>query len=370
MKPRFKPHTDDKHQQGGEIHILAEECLSLGSMVHYLADTYFGSVVKNEVLRMFLKNEAISERYANALLAIENIAGAYYYQGRLADALALWQSGEQLLHFEEVREAERVGFLLKYADFLVDHYFLTNQQERLMRTIVQQAREEAIAGEDEQSIATAIYQISRMLYYCNLNTGSSDYTETRSYMRQALERYERIDDKHGIAQSLFFIGLTYERHKEEEQARGYYRQALDIGREYDDKWVIAETTRHLAGLNLGKDNDTSLRYALESLRRREEAGFKRALPSAHLLASRVYQERDEMELASEHAQRAQELAEEMELRSSLMSVLLTQGEIQQKQGNADAARASFEKAAALAEELGLAYGIAAAKANLAHVKAS
>jgi hypothetical protein len=77
-----------------------------------------------------------------------------------------------------------------------------------------------------------------------------------------------------------------------------------------------------------------------------------------------------MELASEHAQRAQELAEEMELRSSLMSVLLTQGEIQRKQGNADAARASFEKAAALAEELGLAYGIAAAKANLAHVKAS
>lgn len=318
---------------------------------------------------MFLTTEEISERYVRALLAIEESASAYHYQGRLADALALLQSGERLLGFPEVRTTERVSFLLKYAEFLVDYYFLTNQEERLMRTVVQQTRDEAVASGDDPSIAAALTQLGKMLYYCNLNTGGSDYTETRGYIRQALERYETLDDKHGIAQALFLLGLTHERQREEEQARGCYRQSLDIAREYDDKWVIAETTRHLAGLNLGKDNDSSLRYATESLKRREEIGFKRALPSAHLLISRVHLEREELEAAWEHTQRALDLAKEMDLRSSLMSVLLTQGEIQQKQGNPEAARADFEKAATLAEELGLAYGIAAAKANLAQIKA-
>jgi tetratricopeptide (TPR) repeat protein len=206
-----------------------------------------------------------------------------------------------------------------------------------------------------------------MLYYCNLNTGGNDYPEARKLMRQALALYEKIGDTHGIAQSLFFIGLTYERQGEEEQARGCYRQALDIAREYDDKWVISEVTRHMSGLNLGKDNDTSLRYALESLRLREETGCKRALPSAHLLLSSVYMARDELDQAWEQIRLARDLAEEMDLRGSLMSVLLAQGEIQQKQGRPDKARTSFEKAAALADELGLAYGIATAKASLARL---
>lgn len=318
---------------------------------------------------MFLSIGEISERLADALRAIEEIAGAYYYQGRLAEALTLLQSGEQALRFREVQEIDRVDFLLHYADFLIDNYFLTNQNEKLMRAIVRQAREEAIANGDEKNVAIALYHTGRMLYYCNLNTGGSDYTEARNSMRKALASYENLGDPHGIAQSLFYIGLTHERLGEEDQARGYYRQALDLGREYDDKWVISETTRHLAGLNLGKDNDTSLRYALESLRLREEMGFKRAFPAAHLLLSSVYIARGELEKAWEHTQLAHGLAEEMKLRSSVMSVLLTQGEIQQRRGKLDEARAKFEKAGALAEELGIAYGIAAAKANLEQIRA-
>lgn len=318
---------------------------------------------------MFLSIGEISERLTDALRAIEEIAGAYYYQGRLNEALTLLQSGEQVLRFREVQEMDRVDFLLHYADFLIDNYFLTNQNEKLMRMIVRQTREEALTNGDALLVATALYHTGRMLYYCNLNTGGSDYTEARNFFRKALASYENIGDPHGIAQSLFYIGLTHERHREEEQARGCYRQALDLGREYDDRWVISETTRHLAGLNLGKDNDTSLRYALESLRLREEMGFKRAFPSAHLLLSSVYMARGELERAWEHAQIAQGLAEEMMLRSSLMSVLLTQGEIQQRLGKLDEARANFEKAGALAEELGIAYGIVAAKANLEQIKA-
>lgn len=319
---------------------------------------------------MFLSTEDISERYADALQALSEIAGAYYYQGQLADALNLFRTGERLTHFQEVPEAERVSFILTYAEFLVDHYFLTNREEDLMRTIVLRAREEASANGDEQSVAAAIYQTGRMLYYRNLNAGSHDYTEARRHLRQALASYEKLDDPHGIAQSLFSIGLTYEQSAEEEQARGYYRQALDIAREYDDKWVISEVTRHMAGLNLGKDNDTSLRYALESLRLREEIGFKRALPPAHLLVYEVYRERGELEQARKHVQAARNLADEMDLHYSIMFALLAQGEIQQRQGNLDAAQASFTKAAALANELGIAYAMAATRAKLEQIKRS
>lgn len=318
---------------------------------------------------MFLSIGEISERLADVLRAIEEIAGAYYYQGRLAEALALLQSGEHALRFREVQEIDRVDFLLHYAEFLIDNYFLTNQNEKLMRAIVQRAREEAMADGDEKSVAAALFHTGRMHYYCNLNTGSNDYTEARNSVRKALASYEHIGDPHGIALSLFYIGLTHERLREEEPARGYYRQALDLGREYDDKWVISETTRHLAGLNLGKDNDTSLRYALESLRLREEMGFKRAFPSAHLLLSKVYTAREELEQAWEDARIAQDLAEEMKLRIYLTSAWLTQGEILLKRGRLDEARANFEKAAALAEELGIAYSIAEAKAKLERIDA-
>ncbi len=318
---------------------------------------------------MFLSAEDISEHYTDTLRTLSEIAGAYYYQGQLNEALRLFQTGEQLLRLREVLEADRVAFLLKYAEFLVDYYFLTNQEEERMRVVVRQAREAVTASGDESSIASAISSTGKMLYYYNLNTGSDDYTEARRAMRQALEIYEKFDDSHGIAQSLFFIGLTHERNGEEEQARGYYRQALDIAREYDDKWVISEVTRHLAGLNMGKDNDTSLRYALESLQRREEIGFKCVLPLAHVLVCEVYTERGELEQARKHAQYAQELSEEMDLRSASILTLLAQGEIQQKQGNLAAARASFTQAAALADELGIAFGIAAAKAKLAQIRA-
>jgi len=317
---------------------------------------------------MFLSIGEISERLSDALRAIEDIAGAYYYLGRLSDALSLLQSGEHLLHMQEVQEFDRVDFLLHAADFLIENYVLTNQNEKRMRTIVQQAHAEAIANGDEKSVAGALSSTGKMLYYCNLNSGVGDYSEARTLMRQALALCEKISDPHGIAQTLYFIGLTYERQEEEEQARGYYRQALDIAREYDDRWVISEVTCQMSGLNLGKDNATSLRYALESLRLREETGFKRALPSAHLLLGSVYMARDELDQAWEHTRMARDLAEEMTLRSSLMSSLLVQGEIQQKQGKLDRARVSFEKAAGLANELGLAYGMAAARAHLARIQ--
>jgi tetratricopeptide (TPR) repeat protein len=314
---------------------------------------------------MVFTSAQISERYTSLLHAMSEIAGAYSYQGRLADALQLLALADQCLPFQEVQRADKVRFLLKYAELLVANYFLTNQEEHRMHLMVQRAREEVEESQDEQGTATVLFLTGQTLYYHNLLAGGSDYMQARDYFQQALKRYETINDTEGMAQALFYTGLTYERYDgEEEVAAEYYQQMLQLARKHDHKWLLSEAMRHLSGILMSKDNDVSLHYALESLRLREAIGFKRALPAAHVQVSNICMERGELEQALKHCQQALQLSEEMSLRSYIMGILLTLGEIQQKQNKLDEARASFEQAAVLARELDLAYGMTRAKALL------
>ncbi|GCE22458.1 tetratricopeptide repeat protein [Dictyobacter kobayashii] len=203
-----------------------------------------------------------------------------------------------------------------------------------------------------------------MHYYQNIQKGIQGYAEARTTLQQAHELYAGLGTTEGAAQTLFYIGLTYEREDDEEKARAYYQQALEIARSYDYKWIISEATRHLSGLAMQKDADLALRYALESLRLRSEIGFKRTLPAAHLLVSAVYTQRKELDAALEHCQQGRHLAEEMGLRSAIMNSLLTLGEIQQQQAAFEEAQASFEAAAQMAQELKIAYAISAAQNSL------
>jgi len=73
---------------------------------------------------MVLMEQDLTERYTNALQSVSEIAETYYFQGRLDEALRLWQTGEPLLAGREVAPAQRVRFLLRYGQFLTQYYFL------------------------------------------------------------------------------------------------------------------------------------------------------------------------------------------------------------------------------------------------------
>lgn len=304
---------------------------------------------------MSLSAETIAERYKIALQALSEIGEAYYFQGSLDDAFRLWQTAEQLLVGKEVQSADQVKFLLSYGSFLVYNYFLTNREEELMQAVVQRARQGAEAIQDEFAIATALFLVGQTLYYHNLLAGESDYTQARDYFQQASALREKIGDTYNLAESIFYTGLTYDRSNQKEQAEQYYRRALPVALEQGNKWAASEAHRHLTDHTEGEQR---LRHALQSLRLREEMGFKRHLPAAQLLISDIYVEQDELARALEYCQQAEQLSAEMGLQIYLMDALLTRGDIAYKQGNLTETREYFERASALAQKLNHALGIA------------
>jgi tetratricopeptide (TPR) repeat protein len=317
--------------------------------------------MRTEVLAMYLSIEALSERYATSLQALSEIAEAYYFRGRLDDAFRLWQTGEQFLTAPEVRPVDQMKFLLRYGGFLVQYYFLTNDEESLMLSVVQRARQGAETLQDERGIATALFLLGQTLYYHHLLTGGNDYTEARDYFLRSSALREKIGDTYELAESLFYTGLTYDRQEPLPQAKEYYLHALEIAEQWGNTWAASEATRHMTDHS---DGEERLRYALRSLELRAEMNFRRALPSAQLLLSDIYVERGEMERALEYCQLAEELATEMGLQNYLVFVSLTRGDIASRQGRLTEARERFEKALELAKQLNNAFAIAAANEKL------
>lgn len=316
---------------------------------------------------MALSAKEITAHYTSLLHSLSEIAWSYYYQGQLDDAMKLFERGSHLLDFPEITDLDQAQFLLRYAEFVIANYFLTNQDEELMLTIIHQAQETARHSRDQQSQVTVLYLTGQMHYYQNIQKGIQDYTEARTTLQQAYKLYTELRATEGMAQTLFYTGLTHEREGDKNSAEAYYQQALEIARGHDYKWIISEATRHLSGLAMQKDTDLALRYALESLRLRSEIGFKRALPAAHFLVSDVYTQRNELDKALEHCQQGRQLAEKMGLRSAILMSLLTLGQIQQQQAAFEEAQATFEEAAQLAQKLNIAFAISAARESLAQL---
>ncbi|GHO82712.1 hypothetical protein KSZ_07180 [Dictyobacter formicarum] len=317
---------------------------------------------------MALSAKEITTHYTSSLHSLGEIAWSYYYQGQLDGAMQLFERGSHLLDFPEITDLDQAQFLLKYAEFLIANYLLTNQNEDLALTTIDRAQAAARKSQDQLQQATAHYLIGQMKYYQNMHKGIQDYTEARTRLQQANKLYSDLRDTEGIAQTLFYVGLTYEREDDKQRAESHYQQALKIAREHSHKWIISEATRHLAGLMMQQDTDLALRYALESLRLRSEIGFKRALPLAHFLVSDIYALRNELDAALEQCRQGQQLAEEMGIRSAMLNGLLTMGQIQLQQGAFAEARTSFEAAYQLAQKTNIAFAIAAAQDSLAQLQ--
>ncbi|GER91410.1 hypothetical protein KDW_55720 [Dictyobacter vulcani] len=313
---------------------------------------------------MFLTDEAITERYATVLRSLSEIAEAYYFQGSIDEARKIWQCAQTLLIDQEVQSEQRVKFLLRYGQFLIQYYFLTNHDEDLMHSVVQQAQQGAQNLQDEEALAMAYYLTGQTLYYHNLLGAESDYSRARDYFEQASALGKKIGDFYHLSEFLFYAGLTYDREKPLEEAKNYYQQALALAEQYGNKWATSEAMRHLTDHTEGEQR---LYYALHSLKIREEMCFKRGLPPALLLVSDIYIEQGDLIRGLEYCQRAEQLAGEMGLQTYLLHALITHGDIASRQGQIVEAREHFARAAELAQELKMAYLLTIVNEKLAQL---
>lgn len=297
---------------------------------------------------MGIPEEALAQRYTTALEVLREMAEAYDSQGRLDDALHLWTVGEQLLTGAEVLPADQVRFLLGYASFLVDDYFLTGREEELMRTVVEQARLGAEALQDASALATALFLCGRMSYDFHLVNGEVDYTDTRDYLQQASQLRESVGDSYQLAETLFYTGLTFDRQGPSQQSETLFQHALQMAEQQGNRWAASEAHRHLTDYTQGEQRFT---HALRSLELRQEMGFTRSLPAAQLLLAQICADQGDTAHALEYCLQAERLAQQMGLHIYAIDALLIRCDIAAKQGHPAEAHEYIEQASVLAQQL-------------------
>jgi tetratricopeptide (TPR) repeat protein len=232
-----------------------------------------------------------------------------------------------MLHLIETSEAwpqDRLKLLLLSGQILTVDHFLNDTDAHLLFEPLLQARQIAETTRDQQGMADVLSVLGQAHYFATLmarvGSGASpnssqeqgDYHEALAYQQQALELREALHDTRGMSESLFYIGIVYERWQQRDLAVKQYTKALQTAEQFSHPFEQSEPSRHLAWDAFGQgDVEAALTYALRALSLREAASFRPHLPFDHLLLSDIYQAKGERANAVLHAEIASTLAKEM-----------------------------------------------------------
>ena len=280
--------------------------------------------------------DTLAQRYTIAIDQLCEIARVYYFLGRSGDAQQLLRASLQLLDAPETTPQQRLKLSLLYGQVLIVDHFLTRGDAEPMWSTILGAKQLAEATHDRQGIADATSLIGQAHYFAAVvesrkqgtpltsAPGQGKYDQALAYQQQALELREALHDTRGISESLFQIGVVYERWQQFERAQECYTQARQIADQHGHPFEKTEPARHVAFHALREGNlEQALPLALEALALREEAGFRPYQPLDHLLIYDVYLARGDSERAQHHARRAMEIAEELGHQAMVAAYLKT-----------------------------------------------
>jgi tetratricopeptide (TPR) repeat protein len=164
---------------------------------------------------------------------------------------------------------------------LMDRSFFHRKDPEPARTALQEGLRLAGAVKDERVAADARQYIAQLDYNDAFDT--KDWEKPRAAFLGVLELRERLGDRRGVAETLFYVGLTYEQDGKPEPAMERYARSLAISEEIGDIVLQSYAVRHIGGL---QEERGDLVEAQQSIAReidlRRRAGFTVGIPFALL----------------------------------------------------------------------------------------
>ena len=202
-------------------------------------------------------------------------------------------------------------------------------------------------------MATQHRRIGR-IYYLRLGR----YEEARKNFSVALESYRELEDLRGEAETLYEIGLTYEKMGLFEQADQYYQQGKQIGEELNDAFLVASGDLYLANTAWFRGNyQNAFQFLSRADKLAQEAGDTQLVIMVRNTRGLMYWTLNDSDKALLSLKEAVEMAQHADIKTELASSLNNVGLIYRQQGDYVTSLEYFEQAMQIDEALNSRWGL-------------
>ncbi len=202
-------------------------------------------------------------------------------------------------------------------------------------------------------VATQHRRIGR-IYYLRLGR----YEKAREQFHAALDLYRELEDANGEAETLFEIGLTYEKMGLFDEADERYQAGMHIGQILESSFLLATGNLYLANTAWFRGNYQDAFQKLTQADKQADAAQDAQLTiMVKNTRGLMYWTLNDLEKGLTHLQQAVALAKKADIQTELASSLNNLGLIYRQQGDYVTSLEYFEQAKAIDERLNSRWGL-------------
>jgi len=260
---------------------------------------------------------------------------------------------------------------LEYYEKLLKKLATLNDAERQVHTYLQKGKVLELIGkweECEQTYVRALKLAKKtrdviLLGKCNNSMGrllvlKGDYINAAKYLKTAVQLFELMEEKSGIARVYGNLGNLYMRQGKYEEAKSYFIQSIELsrsGNEIPSAQIVANLG--ITYMNQGNYAE-AIRCQQEQLVLSQRRNDKQGMADLYTKIGIVYFDQGNYDEALENYKKGLELSEALGNKQLTAIATGCVGTVYERKGDYDKAMAHFERDLQLCEELGDKQGIA------------
>jgi predicted ATPase/DNA-binding SARP family transcriptional activator len=258
-------------------------------------------------------------------------------------------AGEKWLPSEAVPGPGEIGLRLAGAlwRFWLVRGYLHEGRERLTRLLALD-RPAAPRGPMDAAVrARALHGAGVLI------ADMGDWPRSRALLGEALEIWQTLGDRSGIAASLHYLGVVAISHGDYTGGRPLIEQSLALRRELGDRWGIAASLQHRSQTaRYQGDNRSARDHCEESLRIRRELGDRRGIAQSLRYLGFLTQSQGDYAAARVLLEESLTILRELGDQEGIAEVLIFMGTVARWQGEYAEARTLMEESLAIYRALG------------------
>ena len=296
-------------------------------------------------------SDDLSRETGRLIRSALEIARIRMFQAHLDDARLVLNAAAALSILDSIGPEDCAKLLLGTSEVTLVRAIFDDRDHDDAIEPLSQAERIATDLDSKHLMADALAMRAWILCYRELSAG-----RPRDIMidpaRRSLELRRETDDKVGIAESLFLLGLAHEHKAEAEPAKAeaLFVEARQTAAGVGEQRWRSYAVRHLGWIALGRGQlEEALGCFEESLRLRREIGFTAFLPPAIQAVGLAQMELGRLEEAEATFKEAYGLATEIGMERFRYIALMPMGEVRERQGDSSAAETVYREALEIAE---------------------